>query len=329
MLEFDESYFFGEVREGFFVENEMKCAWAAQLEVLAEIDRICEKYDIQYFAEYGTLLGAVRHKGYIPWDDDVDISMKRKDYQRFIEVAPGEIPVTWHLACPQRERGWRMPFMRVINGSGINISERHLKRFHGCPYTVGVDIFALDYVPDDSAEMEVLQILYEHTLYVKYLIENRKEGENEEEHKTKIEELLTQLEKDLCFKIDREGSVVNQLLRRLEDLSVLYKEEECSSIGILCYMRPGTSKQRPKEWYNESIRMPFENFMIPVPKEYDAVLRAMFKDYMTPVRYEEHNYPFYKSQKQELESIMKNVHHINKKMDDLEKILEQADGWEY
>lgn len=88
MLTFDDSYFLGETRDGFYIEPMMKCAWAAQLEVMCVIKQICEKYDIPYFAYYGTLLGTIRHKGFIPWDDDMDICMLRKDYQRFLEVAP-------------------------------------------------------------------------------------------------------------------------------------------------------------------------------------------------------------------------------------------------
>ena len=90
----------GEYREGFFVEEKMKRAWAAEMEVLKEIDRICNAHGIQYFADSGTLLGAVRHKGFIPWDDDIDIAMKREDYQKFLAVAPKELPERWRLCNP-------------------------------------------------------------------------------------------------------------------------------------------------------------------------------------------------------------------------------------
>ena len=67
-MNFPDSYFEDEVKAGFFVSAKMKSYWAMQLEVLNEIDRICRKHHIQYFAEWGTLLGTVRHRGYIPWD---------------------------------------------------------------------------------------------------------------------------------------------------------------------------------------------------------------------------------------------------------------------
>ena len=92
MAEFTEEYFKGEEREGFYVEEMMKRAWAAQIEVLEIIDRFCKKYQMQYFADWGTLLGAVRHKGFIPWDDDIDIVMKRADYNRFMRIFNEERP---------------------------------------------------------------------------------------------------------------------------------------------------------------------------------------------------------------------------------------------
>lgn len=83
-LIFPDEYFKTEVRDGFAVNELMKRTLAAQLEVLNKIIGICEKYGLAYYAYWGTLLGAVRHKGYIPWDDDLDIAMKREDYIRFL-----------------------------------------------------------------------------------------------------------------------------------------------------------------------------------------------------------------------------------------------------
>ena len=80
MAEFQESYFQDEIREGFKIDGIMKRAWAAQIEVLEIIDHICRKYGLMYYADWGTLLGTVRHEGFIPWDDDIDIAMKRQDY---------------------------------------------------------------------------------------------------------------------------------------------------------------------------------------------------------------------------------------------------------
>ncbi len=78
-MHFDESFFEGEERNGFYISPIMKRAWAVELDILEVISKICRKYQIRWFAESGTMLGAVRHNGFIPWDDDIDISMLRPD----------------------------------------------------------------------------------------------------------------------------------------------------------------------------------------------------------------------------------------------------------
>ena len=75
----------------------VKRAWAAGIEVLEEIGKVCQKYNIQYFSSWGTLLGAVRHNGFIPWDDDIDITMKREDLRKFLAVAKQELPEEYVL----------------------------------------------------------------------------------------------------------------------------------------------------------------------------------------------------------------------------------------
>ncbi|MBQ3787039.1 MAG: LicD family protein, partial [Lachnospiraceae bacterium] len=85
-------FFRDEVRNGFYIPTAIKQAWACILDVLKEIDDICRRHDIRYFADWGTLLGTVRHGGFIPWDDDLDICMLRDDYVRFRQVADAELP---------------------------------------------------------------------------------------------------------------------------------------------------------------------------------------------------------------------------------------------
>ena len=84
MICFPENYFDTETRSRFTIGRLMKSNWAAQLEVLEVLKEICAKHNILFFAGFGTLIGAVRHKGFIPWDDDIDVTMKRSDYMRFL-----------------------------------------------------------------------------------------------------------------------------------------------------------------------------------------------------------------------------------------------------
>ena len=82
-MKLEKEFFYDEVRDGFYIPGIMKRAWGAELMILSKVDRICKKYDINYYAFGGTLIGAVRDKQFIPWDDDIDICMKREDFQRF------------------------------------------------------------------------------------------------------------------------------------------------------------------------------------------------------------------------------------------------------
>ena len=90
-MEFPEDFFKKECRCGFEVPEMMKRAWAAQMEVLEVVGKVCEKHHLQYYADWGTLLGAIRHKGFIPWDDDIDVGMLRPDYDRFVQLAKNEL----------------------------------------------------------------------------------------------------------------------------------------------------------------------------------------------------------------------------------------------
>ena len=89
---FKEDFFLKETRCGFEISEMMKRAWSAELEVLEIVVDICNRNKLQYFADWGTLLGAVRHQGFIPWDDDIDICLKREDYNQLIQILPQELP---------------------------------------------------------------------------------------------------------------------------------------------------------------------------------------------------------------------------------------------
>ena len=93
------------MRSGFLVKSDRKKLWNAELEIYNEFRRICEKYNLRFFAGHGTLLGAVRHGGFIPWDDDMDFVLFRPDYEKFKEVARKEIQYPYFLSIWYENEG--------------------------------------------------------------------------------------------------------------------------------------------------------------------------------------------------------------------------------
>lgn len=127
---------------------------SVQLEIMDEIHRICEANGITYYMIGGTLLGAVRHKGFIPWDVDIDISMPRDDYERFKTVCATELSPAYSYLDMDSSRSFRIPHALVRkNGTDLPViydAVNHQKENHG----VYIDIFPLDAVPADEGKQK-------------------------------------------------------------------------------------------------------------------------------------------------------------------------------
>ena len=103
-LHIDPSFFLEEERNGFVVSAGMKRIWAVELDLLNEFARVCEENGLKWFAHAGTMLGAVRHQGFIPWDDDIDLLMPREDYERFCRLAPTAFSHPYFFQNEQTDR---------------------------------------------------------------------------------------------------------------------------------------------------------------------------------------------------------------------------------
>ena len=148
-----------EIRSGFLVTAHRKRVWEIELEMLAELERICEKYGLHAFAAWGTLLGAVRHGGFIPWDDDIDLVMLRPEYERLKEVAPREFSAPYFFQTAYTDGGFFAMARIRCNGTMGMVPE--VDYFH---QGIFIDIHPLDAVPDGSARMEAIRA-YQMELY--------------------------------------------------------------------------------------------------------------------------------------------------------------------
>jgi len=130
----------------YLTPEEFRRMQLVQIPLIQEVDRVCRKHDIRYTISCGTLLGAVRHKGYIPWDDDADITMLREDFEKFRKVA-GEMDPDIafyqdHYNDP--EYLWEYPKVRRTGTTFVRVGQEHIK----CKTGVAIDIFPLDDVPN-------------------------------------------------------------------------------------------------------------------------------------------------------------------------------------
>ncbi len=309
MLQFAEGFFAGEERDGFYVDGTMKTVWAAELEVLAEIGRICEKYQLQWFADGGTLLGAVRHQGFIPWDDDIDICLKRPDYEKLMRVLREELPAGWQMRHAYHGNASQPQFWAcVMNSNAISIEASRLSRFHGCPFVVGIDIFPLDYLPEDPQVAELEENLIQLIGGAVKLARMKDRAREDEET---LDGMLRSIEEFSGVGIERAGTdeqLIGSLWTLANQIAMSYTEQDGSQLTQFIYHLQEGRYVFEAAWYEDVIYLPFETFELPVPIGYDGVLRSWYGDYMVKIRNTStHEYPIYVNQIRSLRDIVKQM----------------------
>lgn len=290
-MEFPVDFFKKEERNGFFISSMMKRAWAAQMEVLIIIADICKKYNIPYFADSGTLIGAVRHKGFIPWDDDIDIALLRSDYNRLLQILPDELPYGFVVAgmyaeSERLQKAAFVPNLRVIADETLWDFNDYMQYFHGFPYQrVGIDIFVLDTIPDDPKIAAMQRELIRHGIAILREWDNLKES-------GELQGYLNEFAKACDVTLPSDGNLQNWMWRLIDQIASLYQSQAFSD--VTSFSAWGSPYRAKKEWYRNTHNVPFEHIQIAIPNGYHEALTSHYGDYMTPHPYSAaHNYPFY------------------------------------
>lgn len=288
-------FFRDEIRNGFYIPTQIKLAWASMLDVLSEIDRICQKYDIHYYAEWGTLIGAVRHKGFVPWDDDMDITMLRDDYTKFRAVADKELPDNYTIHDYERKEDHWLFLAKVVNNKHACFDEQYLLNNYNFPWLSAIDIFVKDYMfKDPQKEKERCDAV----LYLIALADGITDGTLRE---SSIISSLKKLEMKYGISFppltDKRALAVSLYALAEKEMSKAPKSEASEVVQIFPWGLKG-QKIHPLSYYEPSLRFDFEDTTIPVPKNYHEILTIGYGNYMVPVKgIGVHNYPAFEEQK--------------------------------
>lgn len=232
-----------------------------EINILDYIDSICKKHHIEYFLGYGTLLGAIRHKGFIPWDDDIDICMKRKDYEKFISVFSIEKDEPYKLLHSSMDKTYFYEFAKVVDvrtkvyGVGVNDIPNE---------GVWVDIFPLDAV---SKHQKLQRFLIQICMVFRIMSVYKKFPAHKRSYLFYPLWLIARL---VGFKLP---------LKISDWLSKLGTNE--GIIGYIAAMSTTGSKYcSPASWFKETVEVDFEGKKYPAPKAYHDYLKSKYGDYM-------------------------------------------------
>ncbi len=231
-----------------------------QLSMLKDFDAVCQKHRISYQLFSGTALGAVRHKGFIPWDDDIDVVMLREDYERFFDSASKELDSNKYYVQREFSEHWPMFFSKLrLNGTTyIEKYHSHDARIHQGIY---IDIFPCDNL-SDSRLMQKLQYSASKIVIAKSLY-------------TRGYETNSTVKK--CF-MQFCRILPTEPFKRL-----CIRRNDSSSLKVHTFFGGGKKFERSiylREWFEQSVKMRFEDSEFPVSAHYDEMLRVMYGDYM-------------------------------------------------
>ncbi|MBO5635068.1 MAG: LicD family protein [Bacteroidales bacterium] len=252
------------------------------LKVLKEFDRFCSENHIQYYAWCGTLIGAIRHGGFIPWDDDIDVAMRREDYDRFIHLRD-HVRAGFKIAC-YHDGESPYPFAKFYSTRGT------IWEYPQFPFIIGpwIDIFPLDNCRDGVKNKKALEAFHSAMWKYRKSIANStwKDIGSDLRHGEFVPSLFKIVKKIRYVPFKRRyiclAEAVEESIRSL-------KGDEVGDYSV-----PLENEVFPKSWFEKCVRVPFENYSITVPGEFDKILSYMYGDYMKlPPEHKRQRHGFY------------------------------------
>ena len=241
------------------------------LEILHTVAEICEEQQIRYALIYGTLIGAVRHHGYIPWDDDVDIMMPRPDYERFLEYMKQHVSNYPNLRVFNREECPEYPYMITR----ISDDRYRIRMENEKPFGMGVfiDIYPYDGLGMTKKEAVSYGLKGDRLSSLCYQATRQHFA---------FETTKSRLRKVIKYPIYLVSRLIGKdfFQNKLQKLAAVKNYDSSEYVGCVVWLCWGEKDIFPRSWFDETIRMPFDKYEFRVPKEYDRVLRHEYGDYM-------------------------------------------------
>ena len=244
------------------------------VEVFSTFISFCTRHQLRYFCAGGTAIGAVRHQGMIPWDDDIDVFMPRPDYDRFLALAAHSMPEGYEVLSPYATKDYPMYFAKMCNARTTLLENERIP----CVFGLYIDIFPLDGACDD------VETCYREKRRFKRLM-NKLEAVSTHNSFGEYVGLLTKRREWGRFAVKTVAFCCRSWLRRwlLKQMdSIAYGHDYALSSRVVTYSGAYQRQEiYPKAWLETPQMFAFEGLMVNLPHDYDAYLRHFFGDYMT------------------------------------------------
>lgn len=243
------------------------------LGILKDFAEICDKHHLKYWLDSGTCLGAVRHNGFIPWDDDIDVGMLRADYDKFMEIAPKEFGDRYFLQNWYTEDGYGIPFAKMRKNGTLYVEAG--SQYAKCHKGVYLDIFAYDRYPEDVASRKKIDHVIDWTRRL-ILMKN---------HYTPwLNDNGFSLKRWLAYIPFRFVALFQNKahLKEAYDRTIQIANKTDSHLAYISGTPAGRNLFMDITIFDEMVKHKFEDAELCIPKRYDEYLTALYGDYMTP-----------------------------------------------
>ncbi|KAF0362060.1 LicD family protein [Pediococcus acidilactici] len=254
------------------MSEELRRLQLIDTEILTEVVKVLDKYDLKYYMIAGTLLGAVRHKGFIPWDDDMDIAMPRKDYDQFLNEFSKELPQHLHVKNFMTDKSFKYYITRIIDDR-YKVQEIRNENVDESITNISIDIFPIDGVPDNSLKRK---IYYFKILAYRALISLIQKENIDKARKRRIWEkaaifIGTKMPLEKWLDSNKLKYKIDKLLKKQSDTSTY-------AGSIMGAYR--TREIMPRGFFGEGKAYEFEGRHFWGPSDYNGYLKHMYGDYM-------------------------------------------------